>query len=170
MQINGLLSGDVEIKRVRMHDNDLREAIVVLDTKVKKENAAKIWGDEFVNVAFAGLMKTESGEPSWAFEKMAKPNLTCEMHQVAINGLSVTVQPEILSIEAIEGEEAVRVPVQMRIDLANEKMAGKVAFAVGVCHEMRFDAKQVAIPGSNANAPGVRIVKGAHGNPKPVHA
>ncbi len=172
MRIDGKLSGDFEVKRVRMHDNNkLREAIVVLTTKVKREGAAKIWGDEFVECAFSGLAETSEGQPRWLQGVVDKPKLVCETHTVELNGVSISVQPEIPKITMIEDEAAVIVPLTMRIDLSTKKLAGEIAFATGVLKDVVFDSTQVPVPGSNANAPGaVRTVKGAHGNLRPVRA
>jgi hypothetical protein len=169
LQLNGTIKGDFEIKRVRMHgENNLREAICVLETRVRKQDGAKIWGNDFMAVCFSGLREGDDGV-SWAYRGM-KPSLVCEVHRMELNGLSLEVQPEITKIKTVEDEPAIIVPLRIRIDVTSEKIGGKLMMAVDEVTSLVFDAKQLAVPGSNANAPAVRTRPGKHGNLEPVRA
>jgi hypothetical protein len=168
MVINGKLVGDFEVKRVRYYpDQKLREAITVLKVKVRQEDGAKIWGDDFMGVAFNGLRKDADGNVSWCAEELTKPALVCETHQVKLGELVLEVQPEIKKIKRCKEEAAVVVPLTMRIDFKTKKIAGEIGFAADKVAEFTFDGVQVQVPGSNANAPALRTVPGPHGTPTP---
>jgi hypothetical protein len=169
MHIKGKVRGEFKVKAIRPQEH-FKEAVCLFNVRVDMDKGAKVWGDDFINVAFSGFRQNADGDPSWIHGAIDKPNLTCEIHTVVINGQRLKVQPEIKKILPIEKQPAVTVPLEFRVNMETEELTGKVGYAVGDMVDLEFEPIADQLPGTNANAPSVKVVKGPHGNPKPVLA
>jgi hypothetical protein len=170
MQINSELNGDWECKGIKFYtQSGTRMANFVLKVKVKKKDAEETFGPEFKRIAFGLMQVTKEKKVHHAQDKIDKPRLVVESHEIVIADHKANCTPEIKAIHLVEGEQAAVVPIELPLPCKPglEEMIGDLAVMVGEIVTVGFEPRQLNLPGVG---PEIRKKTAGFGNVVPMEA
>lgn len=157
MNINGKAKADlVKIQIKSNESNDGKEAFVDLEIGVDRAAGERIFGESFVKLAFGGFVEERDEDETprtvclHSKIKPRKKSFVCSMHKIEIGGYSVTAQPELLSVEPIDGSEQVVAVVRITLGVDALAAASKLVQSVGEVVSVSFDPAQQVLPFSAA--------------------
>jgi hypothetical protein len=171
MRIGSKISGDLECKAIKKYgQTQTRMATFVVKVGVSAKEAAKKFGDEFHRIAF-GLMTQGDGVVKHCQQKITKPALVCEAHQIKVLGHKVRVIPEINEIVLVENEPEAIVPITLSLpcEQISKELIADLASRCGDVVEFDFKPELMELPGVNTG-PVIKKKTAGYGNVVPVTA
>lgn len=161
-----------------------RTVTPVLAFKVREDEAKALLGSQFYDDVFDGMgeeeVEADEGqgdiEGEAAETKMVttfrwadplKLNAVWQQHNIRICGKKYVVIPEGCVVRAVEEEAAVMVHVELSLNGNNPEFQGALATAYKELISVKFEATQLAVPGTEGEAPVRKRGKRNWGNNAP---
>lgn len=181
MNWKGTFNADVvgfRIKRNAAHDG--KEAELDIEIGVKEDDAEKKFGEDFAKLAFATkrVIEADPADPEstdaigYLVDKI-KPGrrYVLEQHLIQIGEHDITCQPELLSIEPVDGEARVVAKVRIPVDVSKKSVINSLVQMVGgEVVKVKFDPRQQGFEfGQRGNSRGNGHNLGEPGNGNGAH-
>ena len=159
MEINGTINGDLNLFKLNHNrDNGNLFAILRIDTKVKSDKAAKIFGESFTAVAFGAMAEKTNGQAGtyeFPYESL-KPRLVGERHNLTIGEVEAVIEPKIVKVAPYKSEAEVIATIELPIfvprakdtgdvTVAGKKMLGELAALFGRVVSAKLNSKQLPL-------------------------
>jgi len=152
MKWKGTFSADVigfRIKRNGAHDG--KDAELDLEIGVKEDGAESKFGEDFVALAFATkrVIKAypsdkEAVDAIGFLADKIRPGhrVVFERHNVEVDGHDIIGQPELLSIETVDGEARVIARVRLQVDVSKKSAVNALVQLVGETVTTKWNPQQ----------------------------
>lgn len=166
MKVKGTMNADVvgfSIKRNQAHTG--KEANVDLEIGFKREEAERRIGEDFVALAFSTMRVVEGeddeGDSVKSLVDRIKPGKNCslERHRIVIitdpekeTETEIEMQPELISIVPVEGEEKVLARFRIPIDVSKASVINALTKLVGDTVKVRWNPQQGTLDFDKAGA------------------
>jgi len=131
-----------------------------VEIRMTEKDLAGAVSEEFAASVFSFCVQDEQQSLIWTTEPFT-PHGTYPAHTVQIaGGKKLEVQPKIVKIKPVEGEEAIDLELELPFPCSDEAMAGKLHRTVGSQVTVSLDVRQLEMPLATV------VTSGKFGNPK----
>lgn len=152
MEITGKMKADlVKKSNVANDSHDGRKCLVDVDIKFNREQAKKRVGETFERMAFSYMNGGAEEKHIVASIKPGK-SIVFQLHEVEIEGHGLTVQPRLLTVYPIDGEEKVLARFRVGVDVSKRNLLTWLDDNVGKSIGIKFKPSQMPLPGTQPEA------------------